>query len=777
MKQLLILLLAILGGTLGMAVRAECIDFSLEFDERDYQIVSSDGIVSIQSRHIEDIDLSDGPMVPMRKINIAILPGMEYCNISLITNEATLIGKDIEIAAIPEMIPTSELLIEESDSHLIPYSSPELISQFCNLGTTDYQQVSIFHCALSPFMYDVSTRNLYFYKNIEVSLSLGEKHFSSESSSISPLAYDLWSNIVINPDDLATMAAPLIPLYLDDDYQLVMDGDNSNVDYVIITNNALESSFSSLINWKKTKGLRCQLITVESIDKNYTGKTVHEKIKRCLHSLYQEKGLSYALLGGDASVVPTPMSKGIVSTSEDVYESMLPTDLYYACFRGQFDWDLDGNDTIGGLNDNCNFIPDIIVTRLPVSTSTEVTNTTRKIISYEKTPIFNKKILFSGVQVDKLIIPTGYCDSYNWSNYSASNYVAPYWDGTIDFMFDTSSQCFVTNSSLAQKLSSGYSIASFQSHGSATSWQLKNGNFTTSDVPNVSQQFGIGTIITTTACHTNWFDSALTCLSKAFLTSYKSGVVGYFGSSRYGWYNRGTTGGKSCQYENQFYHALFNNPDKNKSFGRITTLAKLAFVNQCNSMNAYRWLQFSINPIGDPEMPIFVDTPKTFSSVSISPTYIGTKKYYTINSNEPGCNICITGELNGQYAQILFKNVQTIRTPYMPADPTICITKQNFKPYIAQGASAIQPYSIDDKIISCELSAGTRLLNVSTQTSSDECASLLSVTDILGDTKLRQPIDESESTQLDLNGLNNGVYVITLTIDGANVDSRRIILK
>lgn len=105
------------------------------------------------------------------------------------------------------------------------------------------------------------------------------------------------------------------------------------------------------------------------------------------------------------------------------------------------------------------------------------------------------------------------------------------------------------------------------------------------------------------------------------------------------------------------------------------------------------------------------------------------------------------------------------------------IPKQNFKPYIAQGASAIQPYSIDDKIVSCELSAGTRLLNVSTQTSSDECASLLSVTDILGDTKLRQPIGESESTQLDLNGLNNGVYVITLTIDGVNVDSRRIMLK
>ena len=91
------------------------------------------------------------------------------------------------------------------------------------------------------------------------------------------------------------------------------------------------------------------------------------------------------------------------------------------------------------------------------------------------------------------------------------------------------------------------------------------------------------------------------CLSQQFLASENSGVIGYFGSSRAGWMENKTVEGPSLDFEKAFYKALFSNNTEPKNFARIAALSKLSHITAANEGDAYRWLTFTINPIGDPE--------------------------------------------------------------------------------------------------------------------------------------------------------------------------------
>ncbi|MDE6410270.1 MAG: hypothetical protein K2K81_08560 [Muribaculaceae bacterium] len=71
---------------------------------------------------------------------------------------------------------------------------------------------------------------------------------------------------------------------------------------------------------------------------------------------------------------------------------MIPTDLYYACFDEQFDWDANKNGILGELDDNISVEPNIIVTRLPMTLPKDIGSIVRKIVDYEKSGNIKKNI-------------------------------------------------------------------------------------------------------------------------------------------------------------------------------------------------------------------------------------------------------------------------------------------------------------------------------------------------------------------------------------------------
>lgn len=165
---------------------------------------------------------------------------------------------------------------------------------------------------VSPFTYDASTRSLYFVPEVRITMPVGSvklkaraswNHFDTDNADI--------REMVINADEMDSLyqRAPRVLM------QAATSGEQ--VDYLIVTSNALKSSFANLRNWKVRRGIRTKIITVEEIYNTYSGATNQIKIKRCLQDYYQNHGLKWALLGGAPSVIPAQMCYiKYVSTSE-----------------------------------------------------------------------------------------------------------------------------------------------------------------------------------------------------------------------------------------------------------------------------------------------------------------------------------------------------------------------------------------------------------------------------------------------------------------------------
>ena len=113
----------------------------------------------------------------------------------------------------------------------------------------------------------------------------------------------------------------------------------------------------------------------------------------------------------------------------------------------------------------------------------------------------------------------------------------------------------------------------------------------------------------------------------------------------------------SQRYNASLYSNLFKNPDNPKNWREIAALAKVSELEKCQTLGIERWLQFSLNPIGDPEMPIYVTTPKEFKNVVITKgdfmhSSSKSPNCLTVEAGTPGCVISVTGKVGSQ-GQIL----------------------------------------------------------------------------------------------------------------------------
>lgn len=100
----------------------------------------------------------------------------------------------------------------------------------------------------------------------------------------------------------------------------------------------------------------------------------------------------------------------------------------------------------------------------------------------------------------------------------------------------------------------------------------------------------------------------------------------------------------------RFFEKLFSPKCENKNFGRIVSLAKMSRMGLVfNNPTAYteRWLHYAVNPMGDPEMPLFTDYPQLFSSATVTiardDTQYGKFAFNTyIDTGVDGCRVCIS---------------------------------------------------------------------------------------------------------------------------------------
>ncbi|MBP3788669.1 MAG: hypothetical protein J6I52_03525 [Prevotella sp.] len=688
--------------------------FQLDLKYNEFCLTKTDkGDFIIQSDRHDVVFKTDSlqPALPFVSVSILIAPNEVYRGFQL-QGEDSLVQQNILIAPNPQPIPTYASVLDNKNKVSVSYNEkqyPVAVCEYQGTQLTDgYRTVTLLIC---PFTYDTTSGNLFFKQNLHIKLATTKSSICDKSFTGTNMR-EMISRRIINSEELAT----LYPL--SSSLRHVQSNATAQYEYLIITNNALKPTFEELSSWKTFKGVRSKVITVEEIYSAYTGADLQEKIKCALLDYYDGTyhGLTYVLLGGDVNIVPARMCYIECGNRVDT----TPADIYYACLNGDITWDGDGDGIFGEVEDDVDLSPELYVTRIPVRNQSDARSFVRRIISYERFPkkdSWHNTILMGGCKIKANVFFDG--DSISDSQYKSEkcyrNYIAPYWNGTRVRFYDTATdfpggsdyQFNATN--IQEQLSKGYNFVNISTHGNNSMWVTEEGlSYYMSSAASLHNQ-GYSFIFTI-ACNTNSFDKFDPCLSEAFMRNSQGGIVGYVGCSREGWYLNEFQSGASEIINEDIYALLFSSSKKN--FGKIVQDAKVSSCSFDLSYGTFRWLLLGVNPLGDPETPVFDVTPQSFGDIDVSIL----NGSVTIKSHLSGCRFCVSDENDEDYYIVQNGNEISVRNDRETYK--ICITKPGYIPctVIIGYNQYLQNQTIegDVRLFSTNVAIGENVTNLTT---------------------------------------------------------------
>lgn len=655
-------------------------DFSFTYDTDGYLKISTSSLCSYSEKN--------EPGLPLLPYEITLDGQYSYVS-SNVKYEKKLIKSNVVVRQSPLPVATDGSMSVPM-SNAITY--PETVfpdTNFMYSMQSRWSDLSIFRFLVCPFIYDAKEKNLYFIESfdVEVTASMYSGQTNTRRLRKSP-------SIMRSKKGLSERKAESGIIKSADN-----NGASADIEYVIITADSLKQSFEPLMNWKRTKGLKSKIITIEEIYSSYPGSRNSVKLKNCLYDLYANRGLVYVLLGGDDKIIPVQGCYCRVKKDSTSYyvDYNIPSDIFYSCYDGDFEWDGNGNGIYGEVDDNINFTQYVYVTRVPIRKNIDIVSFVSKLLKYEQSPDWSNKMLMCGTKLWRNIKNSTQSDAEAKGDNLYTNYIKPYWNGKRYRFYDTltdfsgGKEYDLTNVNLSNQLSNGYDIVDMMTHGGQTTWSMEKGlSYSSSDG---STQTNIrSSIITTMACNTNAFDtssypgSSDPCLSESLIRNPSSGVIAYLGCSRYGWgyggddNNGGTSQmGPSLKYESYFYRFLLSKSYSDLNYGVLVSAAKNSYIASSNRYDSYRWLQLGLNPIGDPEMPIFIEQPQAFKNVKFDHK----ANELIIKTGVEGCKICImSASDNGNTYHKVYDAVDNITIEQFPSSYSVCITKQGYIPLV-----------------------------------------------------------------------------------------------
>lgn len=757
--------------------------YSLSFNESQFsfkdngagalEIVYTDSVFTVGY----DTDTSE-PGLPWLGVDVQLPSGSLYKSFKVSSLRKSLFN-DIVVAENPLPTPTNQTITQTPTTALPQYAKsvyPSVNVKYVASSIRD--QSVVLHFLVCPFVYEVTNRQLRLVNKLDLNITYATNGITTKEERCDlffqhfPEASILGSVPTSDEDSIYSHGFP----------QLF----NDSLDYILITSDALYDDFKPWVRWKTQKGVKARIVSVEDIESAFDGMLSTENaIKLLLATLYYKNGLKYALLAGDDTIVPAKKCYGRVGSGHE--DNTIPTDLFYACLDYDDDnlfWDKNGNGICGEVSDNISMSQSIIVTRLPVRTSDDVKNVIRKLRAYERKPTangWNNNMLTAGTRI-------GYVDSYTHSDAEQSGdkmyktYIAPYWNGERKKFYDTYSDvddAVVDKDGLQNQLTKGYSFVDVISHGGEDHWGLyykytedsPASKYMTADAEN---QTNSGyTVVTTNACSTNAFDwqTEDPCMSEALLRNPDSGVIAYLGSSRLGW-SSGTMVGNSQLYDALFYKNMFSPSQADRNFGRVVAETKARMTGQCGSNGVYRWLQFAVNPIGDPETPIYTTTPSKFTAYTIG---YG-KNTVNVNTGVDSCTVCVmSSKDDGATYYDVRRNVRKATFSNVATDVTVCISKQN---YIPRVCSISKSSATSNMLRFVTYKTGLDEIDIETDLSPETSHGTIKVSSATGKTSKTYTVSaDSPNLTVDTSTFEKGIYVVSLYVNGQLADSKSIVIQ
>ncbi|MEO0142141.1 MAG: C25 family cysteine peptidase, partial [candidate division WOR-3 bacterium] len=572
-------------GILIFYLLSESVIVELQYAEKDLKFETAEGLTRIRIEGLEITDLPGAPELPVQTIKVAIPYGARIKDVKIKnTGTTTILGKyELSWAQPPAILSMKKLPPRVGRNEEI-YSAealyPEDIIEFKGTGVCDNQQI----CEINifPVQYCPALKELVFHKTIQLCVEY-------EGGIKLPAKKEIIKKMVTNPEDIPPKGELR---------------ERNNFRYLIITNPPLDTVFQRLADWKTKKGLLARVRTTNWIYSNYPGEDNAAKIRNYLKTL-PDSSVEYVLLGGDIDFIPCRFAYAM-DCSAGYYpgrEDTMPADLYYADLQG--DWDLDNDGSYGEIEDSIDLYPDLFIGRAPVNTIAEAQKFVEKVLTYEKNPPLDylNNVLFAA----EILWNDPYTDQGVHKNKIENESFSP--NFTLTKLYQSLGN--ETREAVMQAIRDGNGLINHDGHGwidliSVGGWPHRI-YATDFDTITNSPRYGI---LYSIGCWTNAFDFA--AISEAFVNSPQGGGVAYIGNSSYGWGSPGNPGfGYSDRFDSRFFYSLLK--EDNFHLGVALSLAKAHFIPYSREKNVYRWHQYQINLLGDPELPVWTQTPETLA--------------------------------------------------------------------------------------------------------------------------------------------------------------------
>lgn len=377
-------------------------------------------------------------------------------------------------------------------------------------------------------------------------------------------------------------------------------------DYLIVCPEALAEAFAPLAAWKTRKGVRTEIVTLESIDADplFAGVDQAERIRNAIKHNYQDSGITWVLLGGDTDVVPAR------AAYDFFYDQGIPCDLYYSDLDGT--WDEDGDGRWGELEDDAvDMYADVYVGRAPVRTVDEAEAFVDKVLAYEAASftidddwqlgaLFLAEILWDD--------PDPYTDGGVALDMIDDAFVPPRFDPIVK-LYERDGN--LTRGSALGELESGAGIVIHEGHGNTGSVGVGPDELLSSVLDGLTND-GRGGVWYSVACWSAAIDDDT--FGEHWLRNGAGGGVAYVGNSRYGWGCPGYPGDcVSDLLSQQFVNSLL--VEDLAHAGLVHADAKHHYVGVAGIDDYTRYAIYELNLLGDPETPIWTDRPTPLAVV------------------------------------------------------------------------------------------------------------------------------------------------------------------
>jgi hypothetical protein len=447
-----------------------------------------------------------------------------------------------------------------------------------------------------PLQYVPSEKKVIFNHEINLAVELEDAdtgpEIPTETRNVRRLRNRIVESLIENPEDLhwdfPVAAAPL-------DLSLATE-------YLIICYINHVDEYENIANWKTRKGIPAGIITWQEILDGYPGRDDPEKFKNCIKDYYLNRSTAWVLLTGSARRA-TPYIRGCYCKVGDTVDRGIPCDLYFADMDGA--WDLDNDGRWGEIDDDTDLYPDVYVGRLTANSGVECTTVVKKVLTYEGYyPVptdYQRDMLFMAEYLDLVT------DAAITKNMIDDESVPPRFD-PITKLYQSSGNLNYTNAMSA--LNSGMNLVNHDGHGNIGLISIGPNTLSTGDMKSLTNgpRFSI---LYTQACSPAAFDNPYSFV-RGFLDQSRDGGGFFVGNSRYGWYWPEHPGyGTGDVFDREFFKSIFVRGHINLGIAHAD--AKIQMIPYSGSYNTERWTQLTCNLFGDPEMPIWVDTPKTLS--------------------------------------------------------------------------------------------------------------------------------------------------------------------